>query len=78
MRPEGMVLPKFLPAIVSPQASKIDMGSSSPFNGSASRRFLKNSRNDLSMRMDSLNDKGIYKGISTDSLSTERVFQYQA
>lgn len=73
-----MVLPKFLPAIVSPQASKIDMGSSSPFNGSASRRFLKNSRNDLSMRMDSLNDKGIYKGISTDSLSTERVFQYQA
>jgi hypothetical protein len=32
----------------------------------------------LSMRMDSLNDKGIYKGISTDSLSTERVFQYQA
>lgn len=74
-RPEGMVLPKFLPAIVSPQASKIDMGGTSPFNGS--RRFLKNSRNDLSMRMDSLNDKGIYKGLSTDSFSTERVFQYQ-
>jgi hypothetical protein len=69
-----MVLPKFLPAIVSPQASKIDMGSSSPFNGSASRRFFKNSRNDLSVRMDSLNDKGIYKGLSTDSFISERVF----
>ena len=79
LRPEGMVLPKFLPAIVSPQAAKIDMGYS-PMHGSGSkRRFLRNSRNEeFSVRMDSLNDKGIYKGLSTESFGTERVFQYQA